>query len=770
MAVELQIESSTLSDITTRALQTQLNTTCFPDFGPAYVDHANVVFGPLSPTASAGAVQLHVPVDIFIVLRTAVLAAPNGVPAGATSPAGRVTLQLELRATGAAVSLTCVDVDLGSLGAALGPAAAAAKTAIIAAAGSPVSVDLSATFTAIGLPQPGNFSCRHRRQRDRDPFRSGRRPGQPPFPGSRLGPVRRWTGRRTPGAIESAREFPHACTGVAVDSLLASLRHLSACGRGLRRESPCARSVHVRGQRHVSVCDFGLTPGMAYRLRTTVNWSLHLDLGDFTPGFIENWAENFIVALVDPSRFGGVPLGPRAFAMDSVLPPIKLGGSDFLYTGVLGSPAGMTIGGPVKLPLMPSLETVKLSATAFSLPSRLQFCSQLAKTGSGDPIKSITIKDVKTNARIFLEDAGNFCAFEVISPGAWINAYIFGPPPETPGNTHDFSISVPGGVSGSIKAPARLIVRTARGVRLADLGVPPKITVDANGQVTNAIDTYIDDCLYIDPNNYGLKWGHDDLVIPKEHPDWLTLATSGLDVQLVTLNGLDRGELVQFRSAHHQIDVTADQNGRAMMPVLLPLTSSGASAQLTRTSRQSIAGLAGVQSAIFGAHATVATAPGQTLSAGFGDSARLTSQFGDRTEMREIDTLGVSALDNRSLNSAMPVAAMHSAGTTQTKTTPAGERDPCEDLPGFTTLLPIPGFDDAPIAIALLKDGTALVMDLANRRSPRVAGTFNGPIGAVQTAGNWALTCAGHVTSIYRVSRSPEDDRSCCKYSCTSHE
>ena len=297
-----------------------------------------------------------------------------------------------------------------------------------------------------------------------------------------------------------------------------------------------------------------------------MHWSLHLDLGDFVPGFIETWAENFVAASVDPAKFGGVPLGDRAFALDSALPAIKLGGSEFLYSGVLASPAGMTIGGPVRLPLMPGLETVELSTTAFGLPFRLQFCSQLAKTGSGDPIKGLTINDVKTNARIFLEDAGTFCGFEVISPGAWINSYIFGPAAGTAGNTHDFSVNVPGGVSGSIKTPARIIVKTARGVRLADLGVPPKIVVDAKGQVTNAIDTYIDDCLYIDPNNYGLKWGHDDLVIPKEHPDWLTLMASGLDVQLVTLNGLERGELVQFRSAHHQIDVTADQSGRAMVP------------------------------------------------------------------------------------------------------------------------------------------------------------------------------------------------------------
>src|SRR5437763_16994043 len=74
MATELQIESRTLSDITTRALQAQLNSTCFPAFGDAYVDHANVVCGPPAQTANAGAVQLLVPVDIFIALRAALLA------------------------------------------------------------------------------------------------------------------------------------------------------------------------------------------------------------------------------------------------------------------------------------------------------------------------------------------------------------------------------------------------------------------------------------------------------------------------------------------------------------------------------------------------------------------------------------------------------------------------------------------------------------------------------------------------------------------------
>jgi hypothetical protein len=91
-------------------------------------------------------------------------------------------------------------------------------------------------------------------------------------------------------------------------------------------------------------------------------------------------------------------------------------------------------------------------------------------------------------------------------------------------------------------------------------------------------------------------------------------------------------------------------------------------------------------------------------------------------------------------------------------------------LPDVVSLMRVPGFEDAPIAIALMKDGAALVLDLANRQRPRVAGTFKGPIGAMQTAGDWALTSAGRVTSIYRVSRPPDDDRSHDDCSCVSYE
>jgi hypothetical protein len=201
-------------------------------------------------------------------------------------------------------------------------------------------------------------------------------------------------------------------------------------------------------------CEFSLTPARSYSLRTTVHWSLNLDLGDFVPGFVEDIAESLVAASMDPSRFGATALGDHAFAIDRPLPAVAFGGSELRYTAVRATPAGMTIGGPVRLPLSPSLATLRVATTAFGLPSRLQLCSILAKSGSGDPIKGMSINDVTTNARIFLENAGRFCAFEIIAPGGWIASYIRGPAEGTDGVGHDFYINVPSAVALGITSPS----------------------------------------------------------------------------------------------------------------------------------------------------------------------------------------------------------------------------------------------------------------------------------------------------------------------------
>jgi hypothetical protein len=73
------------------------------------------------------------------------------------------------------------------------------------------------------------------------------------------------------------------------------------------------------------------------------------------------------------------------------------------------------------------------------------------------------------------------------------------------------------------------------------------------------------------------------------------------------------------------------------------------------------------------------------------------------------------------------------------------------DLPGLVETLAVPGFEDAPVAIAVLEDGTQLVLNRAADGSTRVAGTYSGTFPRVQVDGDWAVTTArGRFTVLRR--------------------
>ena len=48
-------------------------------------------------------------------------------------------------------------------------------------------------------------------------------------------------------------------------------------------------------------------------------------------------------------------------------------------------------------------------------------------------------------------------------------------------------------------------------------------------------------------------------------------------------------------------------------------------------------------------------------------------------------------------------------------------------LPGITSLVAVPGFQEAPIALATMADGSMLVLDLGENGTARVAGTLLAP-------------------------------------------
>jgi hypothetical protein len=794
MSIELQIQSSILGAITARAVQARLRTTCFAPIALVYVDHADVAATPVELIATNAAVRLRVPLDVFIAGRDDVLAAPNRVPAGAKVPAALVVVDLEMTVTGAIVSLQCVDADLGPLGGLLGAAAPAANAAIINAVGSPMKSDLGPALRQLGMPAPSS---------------------------SKVELIAGIVAIRFEPAGEAvAHLFPGQEWGIFLDGVSVEKLAESKVPKGLRSHiSSLALAGHWRPvgtTPHVDIdyagkapqvpdpfsgdidgtlsCDFSLT--FTKSLRTTVNWSLHINLGDFVPGFIDNIVEDAVEDFMDPTAFGGTSIGDHAFTIDSPLPDASFGGAQFGYDSALASPAGMTIGGLVRLPIDPGKDTLQPSVHEFGLPYYLEFCRILAKTGSGMPHKAVPLSEVSTFGSVWLENLGAFCDYEILSPGDWIQPYV-----KLPTDTPEIRIAIPSLAALGVMEPVRFIVRTARGVRLIDLGIPPPAVTDADGNVTNALPDYIDNCLYIDVE-HGIKWGKaggllDQSVVnpPLEHPDWRTYLGRhrGVDVQLITLSALEPGELIQFRSRDHVVQVTADRNGRALVPVLMPVANRQEPASLIRVNRRSIAGHVTVRTAIFMYQISLPTGKQHRLASSVHGGAVLTTEFKNHIDVHEIGSLGAPILSKRETSrihesvggmahadasqlrpSTMTKDMVLQKGALDTQPLASGEETALNPQPlpprepgtlshhpplarinllGTKSVVAVPGFAEAPIALATMADGSMLILDLSDDRATRVAGTFVGPVGDLDVAGDWAVAASSKRLSIYRVTR-----------------
>lgn len=813
MSIELQIQSSILGTITARAVQARLNTTCFEPIGAVYVDHADVADTPVELITASAAIRIRVPLDVFIVSREDVLAAPNAVPAGVTVPAGTVGVVLEMTATGAVVSLRCVDADLGPLGVALGTSAPAAKAAIINAIGSPTTSDLTEALKQLGMPVPTSskvelissiVAIRFEPSGDAVTHLSAGHDWGIFLDGAS---VEQLAKSKVPTNTLASR-----VTSITIEAHwrpAGSVPHVDIDYAG-KAQVPDPFSGEVDG---VLGCDFSVTSTTTKSLRTTVHWSLHINLGPLVPGFIENIVEDAVGDAFDPTKFGGIPIGDHAFTLDSPLPDVSFGGARFGYTSVVASPAGMTIGGLVRLPLDPGKDTLQLSVNQFGLPYRLFFCRGLAATGSGEPPKTVKIDAVSTYGSVWLEDLGAFCDVEIISPGNWISPYI-----KRPSDNPEIRIAIPSLVASGIDKPVLIIVRTARGVRLVDLGIPPPVILDADGNVTNALIDYIPNCLYINVE-HGIKWARaggllDQSVVnpPLEHPDWTTYLGRhrGIDVQLLTLSALEPGELIQFRSRDHAVDVTADRNGRALVPVFLPVANDREAASLIRINRRSIAGHFSVSSVTFVDQVSLPAGTQHRFSSMVNSTAVLTTEFEDHIDVHEIGTLGVPLLVKRETACKQE----YKGGEAQTEVSYLGAAKGAKDLvqserlsaigsqirpsdeevalnpqplpphevatsesnlmlvqrinlPGITSLYAVPGFPEAPIVLATMADGSMLILDLGEDGTARVAGTFTGPIGVLDMSGDWAIAVDSDRISVYRVTR--ETKLCTCEHNAVSH-
>jgi hypothetical protein len=52
---------------------------------------------------------------------------------------------------------------------------------------------------------------------------------------------------------------------------------------------------------------------------------LSINLGDFVPGFIDDYVASLMAAQLDPSTFGGTAVGPQQFELDTNPPFMAFG-------------------------------------------------------------------------------------------------------------------------------------------------------------------------------------------------------------------------------------------------------------------------------------------------------------------------------------------------------------------------------------------------------------------------------------------------------------
>jgi hypothetical protein len=732
MHVEVQIRSSVFESILTRSLQSRLRTICFPSIQPAYVDHVDVAPAPPELTADGGIVHIRMFADVFIVRREQVLAAPNAVPAGAATPAARGELLLDLSVSGAAMTLQCVDIKLGAADAMLD---AAAKEDIKKKIGSN-SFDFTAALNSLGVPSPivsrvelvdGVVAIRL------DPVGDA---------ASHLHPAQEW------GLfIDSASVELLAKTAIPADRLgtvvpgLTMNAHWNPQGDvphvHLATPPITITMGLVKGDITFNAgCTFSLLPPAGFHI--AVDWDVHADFGALVPRFVEKYIESQVAGALDPTKFGGVPTGDRSFVMDRLLPLIGFSGARFRYDSALASAEGMTIGGPVTLPVDVDTSTLTILVRAFEKSARLVVCSEGPRRGSG----GVEPQFVRTVAKASLQDLGALCDCEFLAPNEGVEQYASGTGAGVD-EVRDIWVSINGLTALGFGQPIRLIVRTARGVRLIDLGVPDHVKTDEDGFVIDAKIIFIDDCMYLpkSPFDHGINWGSVskiNFLIDPDPIDWWTFAGGrGLSVQLISLTGLEPGELVQFRSSSHAIDVTADRAGAAVVPVLLRLFGAPETAYLIRVNRRPLEGRVAMRSAVFERHATVRGGRTHRLASFAKGTALLHSEFGDRSEVHLLGHLGVLTRVERHPRHAMDQVLSPKADC---------------DLPGLVSMIPIPGFAQERVAIAVMTDQSKLVVEQTDDGF-RVAGTFRGPIEAVNEAEDWAVFPAGDQLCVYSVTR-----------------
>lgn len=763
MGFDVQVHTKSIATLIENLMQEGFRTRCLPSADGYFVDHVDVVTGMTTVATTEGGIDFVVTLNVFVVQSSAVLAAPNGVPSGATIPIGQATTTLQLSISSTTlVTMSCTNVDLGVIAVALGTAAATVENQIQEGIGTVGTINVGSMAATIGLPVPSSSSLgivgtsilirfdptgpgQERLQVGQDWCLFVDANTMDQLVKTKLSAALKALGSEITSATIGATWTPTGTTPEVT---------VSVTGKA-QVPDPFSGDVFVEllvvfGLLHT----FIVNDGTSADLTMDVTWHLSVDLGWLfdllVPPFVTQLVVTALASALNPATFGATALGPHKFEFLAPLPHLSFGAATFEYGSVVGLQAGMVLGGAVTLPANPGTSTLSLSQTTF--PNSFTIFVDCSKGSSSvEP----TLATVTASASASFTDAGKICDIHFVSPASppiSLVPYLTAPADGTVVESGTIAVTLPGTAALALSTdpqPIQLWVQAARGVRLLDLGVPPIPQLDDHGDVTNYHLIVLDDCPWaVDPwwrlfHMFNPKWSVDP-------PESWTEALEQVDrfeTILIEVNNLNAGSLVRFDMPIMGLGsgsvFSADESGRVVVPAVLTARSDDEGARLSTIDRQDLGEV--VESTAVFERIAVLDTPG-ALSHDLVEVAGValvTSTFAaGRSQTVRIDGMRIpKVLDTD----------QDAAGRTEPGSESGDDVEP--DLPGLVGFHPVPGFESEGIHVAELDDGTYLAVVEQSGRL-RSAGTLPAWPHMPRAGQTWAISASkGDRVAVFAISR-----------------
>lgn len=756
MAIELQFDVDALMATLARVAQRWVATSCSPEFGGLFIDHVDAGtprFGPIE--AGGRRLRLIFPFDLFIVSRAELSAAVGAVPAGALAPKGSLEVELVLNLIGAVIDGAFGDPDLAGLPLPKAQKAELSKRFAERLPGLPAPLfNATSLFDALRAPPPATSAF------DLSPTTFAIRfdPTGPLV--TRLAPGQAWclfVDAPTTAATVRA-QLPDDVLGISV------AWHMSW--------TPVGGVPHVAIRAGITLpfwLQLLVGPGMVAAfsgnvrfdvapapdtVRNTVSWDIQLRGPTPILAAGLDTAEDFVRKEVRErlkARFAGaIPINSQSLFRDEVLPIPQLLGIRLLLDAIGADAAGMTLGGALSfISAAPGL--VQCDVSPFGVPIVTGICID-------EPKDRFLLSEVVFPAMVAFTSGGAFCSALCLGDAAVLQPFLETPDHGEAVDSGDVYFRVPGSLIAALTSDIEVILSTARGVRQFNLG-RPEIEVDGDGAVTNLIDLRIRDCLqYYEPKGR-IGFGGGPLIDigrlkprPPEEPDWMRAigARHGIDVHLLSFQGLRPGELLEVRGdAGQHLVVSADRAGTARLPVFIPLGDVRGQASIVRAS--------GLD---FGAPPMGRTATFRRVSGlPAGDTNRIQAD-GDGRALVIRETSGrqthnmFGRIGPQSLPLGDDIAALNPQplppGPPDLHAAMARELG----LEGVLSVLPVPGFEEEPMALVQLQDGARLMIERDGTGAARVAGVAAGAVIEISRRADWALSRLGGRLQVFSVETS----------------